>query len=170
MNIWWWFPTRNEETPTRWKRPVRILLMVNQWSSSERNSAWCYPLADALLSRIALLMNSLCLVSACAGLDYEWTKKSSRSETRFMHYSVLIIFHALVRTAFICAFTRTWNCGGRLIVIQKNLILQFTCLFFFFGLIHINLTNLLMNSKSCKILIKSKMMLQMYFAIFIKFV
>lgn len=124
--------TKQEETPTRWKRPVRILLMVNQWSSSERNSAWCYPLADALFLRIALLMNSLCLVSACAGLDYEWTKKSSRAETRFMHYSVLIIFHAPVRMVFMCAFTRTWNCGGRLIVIQIIAILQFTCLFFFF--------------------------------------
>lgn len=113
-------------SPAPWKRPERFLLMLNQWSSSERIS-WCYPLADALLSRSALLMNSLGLVSACAGLDYEWTQKSSRAETRFMHYSVLIIFHAPIRTAFTCAFTRSSftpglspssNCGGKSAVVQ----------------------------------------------------
>lgn len=72
-------------------------------------------------------MNSLGLVSACAGLDYELTLKSSRVETGFMHYSVLIIFHAPVRTAFTCAFTRSSfmlglspssNCGGSSAAVQ----------------------------------------------------
>ncbi len=112
----------SEETPpTPWRRPERFLLMVNQWSSSERIS-WCYPLADALLSQSALLMNSLGLVSACAGLDYEWTPKRMNS-----HYSVLIIFHAPVRTASTRAFTRSSfmlglspssNCGGSSAAVQ----------------------------------------------------
>lgn len=119
MNILSWFPAWYQRTPpTSWRRPERFLLMVNQWSSSERIS-WCYPLADALLSRSALLMNSVGLVSACAGLDYEWTG--------FMHYSVLIIFHAPVRTAFTRVFTHSSfmlelstssNCGGSTAALQ----------------------------------------------------
>lgn len=100
------------------ERPQSIVLTLNEWSGSERSWAWFYPLADALLWRMAWLMKSLCLVSACAGLDYEWTERGRRAGTRSMHYSAFIIFfHAPVRMDFTCsALCLCW--GWRLIVVQ----------------------------------------------------
>ncbi len=141
----------SEETPpTPWRRPERFLLMVNQWSSSERIS-WCYPLADALLSQSALLMNSLGLVSAYAGLDYEWTPKRMNS-----HYSVLIIFHAPVRTGSTRAFTRSSfilglsqssNCGGSSAAVQ--IIAAFAIYLSFFVRIKCSWIHICFITKSC---------------------